>query len=131
MERLAFTTLFDTHLSDPRDSDPVTPPFAELHRTVLVMLAHGWSDHLEVTALRDDPVFRLVWRFAEGARSAPWVRPSEVVRALRTCGIDIRVSRGVHRFPLLRAALRAGTRRRIEAVCQPNRENCEYARSLL
>jgi hypothetical protein len=59
MDRLGFGALFRTHLRDLRDPDRVTHPFVELLRTALLMLTQGWSDHLDVARLREDPVFRL------------------------------------------------------------------------
>ncbi len=59
MERLGYTALFRKHLSDPRDPDRVTHPFQELLRTTLLLQAQGWSDHLDVDRLREDPNFRL------------------------------------------------------------------------
>ena len=59
MDRLGLSGLIEGHLRDPRDPDRVTHSFVELFRTVLLMLGQGWSDNLDVTRLRDDPVFRL------------------------------------------------------------------------
>jgi hypothetical protein len=59
MDRLGFSGLVERHLRDRRDPDRVTHSFVELFRTVLLMLGQGWSDDLDVTRLRDDPVFRL------------------------------------------------------------------------
>jgi hypothetical protein len=74
MDRLGYTALFRRHLSDPRDPDRVTHPFAELLRTVLLMLAQGWSDHLDVTGLRQDPIFRLA---VSSRRSQGPLRPAQ------------------------------------------------------
>jgi hypothetical protein len=59
MERLGYSALFRKHLSDPRDSSLVTHPFQELLRTVLLLQAQGWSDHVDVERLRQDPIYRL------------------------------------------------------------------------
>ena len=59
MDRLGVNALVRTHLRDPRDPDRVTHSLVELLRTVLLMLAQGWGDHLDVARLRNDPIFRL------------------------------------------------------------------------
>jgi len=74
MGRLGLKALVRTHLRDPRDPDRVTHSFVELLRTVLLMLAQGWSDHLDVARLRDDPIFRLAVSSRRG--QAP-LRPAE------------------------------------------------------
>ena len=68
MERLGYTALFRTHLSDPRDPARVTHSQAELLRTVLLLLAQGWSDHTDVTWVREDPVLRLAVSCRRGQR---------------------------------------------------------------
>jgi len=59
MERLGYSSLFRKHLSDPRDRTRVTHPFQELLRTILLLQAQGWSDHIDVERLRQDPIYRL------------------------------------------------------------------------
>jgi hypothetical protein len=59
MERLGYTGLIRKQLRDPRDPDRVKHPFLELVRTALLLLAQGWSEHRDVTRLREDPIFRL------------------------------------------------------------------------
>ena len=46
-------------LDDPRASDQVTYPLAELLRTVLVLFGQGWRDQDDADALRFDPAVRL------------------------------------------------------------------------
>lgn len=59
MDRLGVSKLARVHLHDPRDPARVTHSLDELFRTVLLMLVQGWSSHLDVTRLRDDPIFRI------------------------------------------------------------------------
>ena len=59
MDRLGFAGLVERYLRDSRAPDRVTHAFEELLRTVVLMPAQGWSDHLDVARLRDDPIFRL------------------------------------------------------------------------
>jgi hypothetical protein len=59
MDRLDLATMFREHLRDPRDPERVEHPFVELLRTTLLMQVQGWSDHLDVTRLREDPILRL------------------------------------------------------------------------
>ncbi len=59
MERLGYSALLRKHLSDARNPSRVTHPFQELLRTTLLLLVQGWSDHVDVGRLRQDPIFRL------------------------------------------------------------------------
>lgn len=59
MDRLGFDALVKRHLRDSRDPARVTHPLVELLRTAVLMPAQGWSDHLDVNHLRDDPILRL------------------------------------------------------------------------
>ena len=53
-------------LADPRASDQVTYPLAELLRTVLVLFGQGWRDQDDADALRFDPAVRLAVAEARG-----------------------------------------------------------------
>jgi hypothetical protein len=53
-------------LADPRASDQVTYPLAELLRTVLVLFGQGWRDQDDADALRFDPAVRLAVSEARG-----------------------------------------------------------------
>lgn len=68
MERLGYPALFRNHLVDARDPARVTHRFDELLRTVLLLLAQGWSDHLDVNRLRQDPILRLAVSRRRGQR---------------------------------------------------------------
>ena len=53
-------------LADPRASDQVTYPLAELLRAVLVLFGQGWRDQDDADALRFDPAVRLAVTEARG-----------------------------------------------------------------
>ena len=53
-------------LADPRASDQVTYPLAELLRAVLVLFGQGWRDQDDADALRFDPAVRLAVAEARG-----------------------------------------------------------------
>lgn len=57
--RLHLEEFFEQHLVDPRHPGLITHPQSELLRTHLFLLAQGWQDANDATALREDPVFRL------------------------------------------------------------------------
>lgn len=68
MDRLGYRALLAKHLTDPRDPSRVTHPFAELLRMHLLLLAQGFSDHVDVNALRRDPILRLAVSDRRGQR---------------------------------------------------------------
>jgi len=57
--RLELEEFFERNLVDPRHPALITHPQIELLRTHLLLLAQGWQDADDATALRNDPVFRL------------------------------------------------------------------------
>lgn len=59
MDRLGLSRLLLRHLNDPRDPSRITHPWLELLRTEILLKCQGWSEHTDVTLLRDDPLFRL------------------------------------------------------------------------
>lgn len=59
MERLGLRGLLQTHLSDERDPSRIVHPLAELVLTWVLLNAQGWTDQVDVEALRDDPILRL------------------------------------------------------------------------
>lgn len=68
MERLGLRGLLRTHLSDGRDRSRVVHPLSELVLTWVLLNAQGWSDEVDVDALRDDPIFRLAVSERRGDR---------------------------------------------------------------
>jgi hypothetical protein len=68
MDRLGYPELFRKHLRDPRDSLRVKHPQVELLRTVLLMLAQGWSAHSDVRLVREDPALCLAVSSRRGQR---------------------------------------------------------------
>ncbi len=68
LERLGYPGMFRKHLTDPRHPSRVTHPFEELLRTGLFLQAQGWSDHIDVDRLREDPIFRLAVSRRRGQR---------------------------------------------------------------
>jgi len=59
MERLGITSWLVERLVDTRKSELITHSFAELIRTVLLLLSQGWRDQNDADGLRDDPALRL------------------------------------------------------------------------
>ena len=57
--RLKLEEFFEQHLVDPRRPELITHPQIELLRTQLLLMAQGWQDADDATALRHDPIFRL------------------------------------------------------------------------
>lgn len=68
MDRSGLSDLLLEHLSDARDPDRAEHPFVELLRTHLLLDAQGWSSQVDVTLLRDDPLFRLAVSTRRGQR---------------------------------------------------------------
>lgn len=68
-DKLGLFAWLAVHLADPRNPDFVTHPFIELLRTVLLLMAQGWSDQDDADALRDDPAFRLAVSERKGQAS--------------------------------------------------------------
>lgn len=68
MERLGYSELIARHLTDPRVPGRVTHSQAELVRTVLLLLAQGWSGQSDVGLLRADPAFRMAVSSRRGQR---------------------------------------------------------------
>ena len=75
MDRSGLSDLLLEHLVDERDPDRTEHPFVELLRTRLLLEAQGWSSQVDVTLLRDDPLFRLAVSKRRGQRP---VRAAEV-----------------------------------------------------
>lgn len=59
LERLGLVDWLTRRLQDARDPALITHPLAELLRTALLLLAHGWRDQDDADTLRDDAVLRL------------------------------------------------------------------------
>jgi len=57
--RLKLEEFFEQHLIDPRRPELITHPQIELLRTQLLLMAQGWQNADDATALRHDPIFRL------------------------------------------------------------------------
>lgn len=74
MQRSGLERLLLEHLCDARDAARTEHPYAELLRTWLLLDAQGWSDQLDVSQLRDDPLFRLAVSTRRGQRP---LRPTE------------------------------------------------------
>jgi hypothetical protein len=68
MDRSGLSELLLEHLSDARDPDRTEHPFVELLRTWLLLDTQGWSSQVDVTLLRDDPLFRLAVSKRRGQR---------------------------------------------------------------
>jgi len=58
-EKLGLFDWLVEHLTDPRNPDLVTHPFAELLRTTLLLAGQGWGDQDDADALRNDPAFQV------------------------------------------------------------------------
>src|SRR6202453_3832327 len=79
-------------LADPRASDQVTYPLAELLRTVLVLFGQGWRDQDDADALRFDPAVRLAVAEARGTAALGFGHhlPSQpTLSRLRLCCMDV------------------------------------------
>lgn len=59
MERLGLRGLLHRHLSDGREPSRIVHPLSELVLTWVLLNAQGWSDQVDVEALRRDPILRL------------------------------------------------------------------------
>lgn len=68
MERLGYSELIARHLTDSRVPGRVRHSQAELVRTVLLLLAQGWSGQSDVGLLRADPAFRMAVSSRRGQR---------------------------------------------------------------
>src|ERR1700678_1483558 len=66
LQRSGIISWMVARLADPRASDQVTYPLAELLRTVLVLFGQGWRDQDDAAALRFDPAVRLAVTGARG-----------------------------------------------------------------
>jgi Transposase DDE domain group 1 len=73
--RLELEEFFARNLLDPRQPALITHPQIELLRTHLLLLAQGWQDADDATALRHDPAFRL--GVSERRGTAPLTPPPE------------------------------------------------------
>jgi hypothetical protein len=69
MERNGLVRLLLEHLGDVREAGRTEHPFAELLLTWLLLDMQGWSEQLDVTELRDDPLFRLAVSTRRGQRA--------------------------------------------------------------
>jgi Transposase DDE domain group 1 len=74
MQRSGLVRMLLEQVCDVREAGRAEHPFAELLLTWLLLDAQGWSDQLDVTELRDDPLFRLAVSTRRGQRP---VRPAE------------------------------------------------------
>ena len=59
MERLGIIDWMTERITDPRNSDLVTHPTAELLRTAILLPAQGWRDQDDADTLRHDPALCL------------------------------------------------------------------------
>jgi hypothetical protein len=67
MEQLGLPGAF-RGLADPRNQAQIRFPLVDLVMTRLAMLAQGWTDQDDVTALRGDPAFRVATSTTRGER---------------------------------------------------------------
>ena len=59
MEQTGIVEWMTERLVDPRDSNTITYPLADLLRTNLLLLGQGWCDQDDADRLRHDPSFRV------------------------------------------------------------------------
>jgi len=55
MEKTGIIDWLTEQLHDPRNQDLITYPLADLSRTQLLLLGHGWRDQDDADRLRQDP----------------------------------------------------------------------------